>query len=99
MLRNQHDVRIGDVFYHKTPTSVQLWLQKGGEDGHAWQAVLVGHRRLDGRYLSLTEKKLEPSWVCSEWCSKRIAACRFDVVFIVHAVADRATVKRQGLLE
>ncbi|KAL1941593.1 hypothetical protein VTO73DRAFT_7032 [Trametes versicolor] len=76
ILRNQHDVRIGDIFYHKTPTSVQLWLRKGSEDGHTWQAVPIGHRRLDDRCLSLTEKKLEPSWVCSEWCGKRITALK-----------------------
>ncbi|KAJ8457605.1 hypothetical protein ONZ51_g11427 [Trametes cubensis] len=75
-LRNQHDVRVGDVFRHKTPNSIQLWLRETTEGGARWRAVRIGLRRSDGRYLSVTEKKYEPSWVCSEWCNKRICALK-----------------------
>lgn len=97
MLRNQHDVRVGDIFYHKTADSIQLWIWESDEGGLSWRAVRMGHPRSDGRHLSVTEKKLEPSWVCSEWCSKHISACTSDPSITNEPSADPNTVKNQGL--
>ncbi|KAJ8457004.1 hypothetical protein ONZ51_g11789 [Trametes cubensis] len=40
ILYNQQDVRVGDVFCHKTPTSIQLWLREATERGPYWRAPL-----------------------------------------------------------
>ncbi|KAI0827480.1 hypothetical protein BC628DRAFT_1418573 [Trametes gibbosa] len=69
---NQHDVRSGDLFCHKTPEVCQLWVWTSG----TWRPVNLGYQRPDGRCLSLTKKKKEPSWVGSEWCAKRMSAIK-----------------------
>ncbi|OJT15121.1 Spindle pole body-associated protein sad1 [Trametes pubescens] len=74
LLQNQLHIRVGDVFCHKTPRSIQFWLSEVRQGAQAWRAVRMGQERADGRYLSVSEKKLEPSWVCQEWCQKRMAA-------------------------
>ncbi|KAH9854809.1 hypothetical protein C2E23DRAFT_883373 [Lenzites betulinus] len=71
---NQYDVRVGDVFCHKTPEMSQLWLWVS--DGSGWSAVRIGHVRADGRCLSITDVKGEPSWVGSDWFGKRLTAMK-----------------------
>ncbi|KAJ8463966.1 hypothetical protein ONZ51_g9904 [Trametes cubensis] len=84
---NQHEVRVGDVFRHLAPDAVQLWLWEAAQGEARWRRVHCGFQREDGRYLSVTEKKKEPSWVCSEWCYKRISALKHEgLVDIIHAV-------------
>ncbi|KAJ8463410.1 hypothetical protein ONZ51_g10283 [Trametes cubensis] len=58
------DVRVGDIFCHKTPTSCQMWLWVAGTGTPSyWGPIPLGHRRGDGRRLTLTKSMREPSWV------------------------------------
>ncbi|KAI0364052.1 hypothetical protein BV20DRAFT_983397 [Pilatotrama ljubarskyi] len=88
LMRNQHEVRLGDVFCHKTPEASQLWVWEATERGSCWREARVGYERPDGRRLSITDKKREPSWVGPEWCSKRISASTF--------VFEEATMRSTG---
>ncbi|KAJ8456370.1 hypothetical protein ONZ51_g12168 [Trametes cubensis] len=74
VLRNQDDVKMGDVFCHKTADSIQLWLRSYEGGNCVWRKVDIGYERNDGRRLSITKKLQNPSWVGTEWCGKRISA-------------------------
>ncbi|KAI9059818.1 hypothetical protein FKP32DRAFT_1679510 [Trametes sanguinea] len=60
-------VRTGDVFLHCTPNNTyQLWVWECGPQkavGPRWVSVPLGHRRWDGRKLTVTSRRREPSWV------------------------------------
>ncbi|KAI0652980.1 hypothetical protein C8Q70DRAFT_1059737 [Cubamyces menziesii] len=81
VLRNQDDVKMGDVFCHKTADSIQLWLRSYEGGNCVWRKVDIGYERNDGRRLSITKKLQNPSWVGTEWCGKHISArmCTFSL--------------------
>ncbi|RPD81760.1 hypothetical protein L226DRAFT_564425 [Lentinus tigrinus ALCF2SS1-7] len=77
IFENENDIRIGDVYRHLIPDDCQLWLRVLGDDGPFWLSVPAGYEREDGRFLSLTQQKQEPSWITSsEWCNKCIRAAK-----------------------
>lgn len=66
------DFALGDVFVHKYRKNHrhihQLWVWCS-QDGRApkWLAVEHGHRRADGRRLTLTDGGKIPSWLDNSW--------------------------------
>ncbi|TFK78754.1 hypothetical protein K466DRAFT_606689 [Polyporus arcularius HHB13444] len=57
---------VGDLFYHRRTDDQkksQLWLWVESDVGHRWMSVKIGYRRADGKYLSYTETKKNPSWI------------------------------------
>ncbi|OJT15387.1 hypothetical protein TRAPUB_8054 [Trametes pubescens] len=75
LFQNQHEVQHGDVFWHKAADRYQMWMWDNDEAGGSWRSVPIGQEREDGRFLSLTESRLEPSWVAASWFGKRVNAC------------------------
>ncbi|KAI0752996.1 hypothetical protein C8Q80DRAFT_1118245 [Daedaleopsis nitida] len=59
---------LGDIHRRKAcghePPFYQLWLRVAAMDGrHVWTPVMPGYEREDGRWLILTQKRKDPSWV------------------------------------
>ena len=62
----------GDLFMHRSPAKVQLWLSQQGPNGALlWKRVYIGYERADGRRLAFTEIKKELTWLEPQWFSKR----------------------------
>ncbi|KAI0351501.1 hypothetical protein OH77DRAFT_1429563 [Trametes cingulata] len=76
-LTRQGDLQLGDLFLHRYGDQHQLWhwVDETGE-GPRWKSVHVGSRRADGRRLTLTPKKKQPSWVGEKWFIRRGLANR-----------------------
>lgn len=63
----QDELMLGDVFYHRHPTDwkraqLWIWLSVAGK-GLTWKRITLGHRRPDGKRLSINESKWNPTWV------------------------------------
>ncbi|KAI0742324.1 hypothetical protein C8Q80DRAFT_1273016 [Daedaleopsis nitida] len=75
-LSSHPDLVFGDVYCNivkgNVPT-VQLWhwTREAGSDG-VWQKVKEGYQREDGRQLSITPTRHQPSWVSQEWYRKQL---------------------------
>ncbi len=99
IFQNENDIRLGDVYHHQVPDDFQLWLRVLGEEGPYWLSVPAGYiRESDGRYLSVTQQKLEPSWITSiEWCNKCIRAGEnpLSSEYTVRSLTFDFTVKRR----
>ncbi|KAI0665419.1 hypothetical protein C8Q78DRAFT_1083987 [Trametes maxima] len=65
------DLELGDIFYHKSPVGIQLWvLYEVPDEGKQWKPVLLGHlREADSRRLGLTPSS-KPSWCTEAWYHK-----------------------------
>ena len=63
------DLQDGDIYMHKMPNSLQLWLWELPVDGTSgcWKSITRCHQRMDGHCLHLTQKLHKPSWTSSEW--------------------------------
>ncbi|KAI0648746.1 hypothetical protein C8Q79DRAFT_1007321 [Trametes meyenii] len=70
-LTTRPDLELGDIFYHKSPVGIQLWvLYEVPDEGKQWKPVLLGHlREADGRRLGLTPSS-KPSWCTEAWYRK-----------------------------
>ena len=67
-LRIRSEFQIGDLFMHRSPGKVQLWLSEQDSSGAPhWKRVYIGYEREDGRRLSFTEVKKELSWLEPHW--------------------------------
>ncbi|KAI0696209.1 hypothetical protein C8T65DRAFT_743658 [Cerioporus squamosus] len=61
---------LGDVFYRRDTLDSrksQLWIWVPDGRGPRWMPIYVGYRRSDGRLLSLTRKRKNPSWIRQHW--------------------------------
>ncbi|TFK92432.1 hypothetical protein K466DRAFT_595194 [Polyporus arcularius HHB13444] len=68
---------LGDLFYHRHPvdpdrSQLWIWLASPGLPPR-WKPVDVGYRREDGRYLSKTPKRKDPSWIRRDYFERREA--------------------------
>lgn len=74
-LTAQGDLHVGDLFYHRNtirPKCSQLWIWiEDTAMGFTWKPVKIGHRHSDGRRLTLTEKRKNPSWIGEKWFVRR----------------------------
>ncbi|KAI0648770.1 hypothetical protein C8Q79DRAFT_1007362 [Trametes meyenii] len=70
-LTTRPDLELGDIFYHKSPVGVQLWvLLVVPNEGRRWKPVLLGHlREGDSRRLGLTPSG-KPLWCTEAWYRK-----------------------------
>ncbi|KAI0083221.1 hypothetical protein BDY19DRAFT_998747 [Irpex rosettiformis] len=66
------DVELEDVFIHKVKDTYQLWIWEKDSTGQVvWKRVWLGYPRpSDGRKLTVTPTRKEPSWVSEQWASK-----------------------------
>lgn len=69
--RELPDAERGDLFFHNGPTEAKFWILHKSEDHLVWKNISLGYTRKDGRKLSITEGRGEPSWVGDEWFDKR----------------------------
>ncbi|OSD03009.1 hypothetical protein PYCCODRAFT_1467317 [Trametes coccinea BRFM310] len=74
----------GDLFYYRHPTIAsrsQLWILVANAQGEPhWKAAHVGIRReKDGRRLTLSPKKKNPSWVAVKWYQRRLHEQRLGI--------------------
>ncbi len=86
----------GDVHMHKTPTSNQYWLYTEDKNQKlSWISIDLGYQRsLDRRYLSLTPKHGNLSFVGDNWAHRQIndtiakgTRCRIvsrSIVVLIH---------------
>ena len=71
-LRIRAEFNYGDLFMHRSPGKVQLWLSEQDQNGALhWKRVYIGYERADGRRLAFTEVKKELTWLEPQWFSKR----------------------------
>lgn len=74
-------LEVGDLFLHRSPGSVQIWLRMGDEEDDEedeWEEIEEGYERsVDGRRLTLTPTRQMPSWVGGDWGSRRVAARKY----------------------
>ncbi|KAI0695265.1 hypothetical protein C8T65DRAFT_744055 [Cerioporus squamosus] len=65
------ELRVGDLFLHRTPHKPQMWLWTTSSEGTLeWKFVFKGHQREDGRRLALTTTKEHPTWLEAGWYAK-----------------------------
>lgn len=58
------DLREGDLFYNRVQDGrYALWLWEGKGGKAIWKPVLPQYKRQDGKILTLTQKRKNPSWV------------------------------------
>ncbi|CDO74269.1 hypothetical protein BN946_scf184646.g3 [Trametes cinnabarina] len=72
-LTSHDELRLGDIFWHKSPKGVQMWIwTETSEKGQFWKPVLLGHvRENDKRRLILTATD-RPSWISDGWYRKNM---------------------------
>ncbi|RDX47413.1 hypothetical protein OH76DRAFT_1484767 [Lentinus brumalis] len=70
------DLTVGDVYCNHVKGEVkatQLWIWTMGSDGSAyWKRAREGDVREDGRRLTVTPKRKQPSWVSKNWGVKQL---------------------------
>lgn len=67
------DIQAWDIFYHKYPGRFQLWvLVTDSSNSLRWKLVNLGYARTDGKRLTLTEQRKQPSWVSESWYVKSL---------------------------
>lgn len=66
------DVELEDVFIHWANDAYQLWVWEEDREGNAvWKRVWLGYARpSDGRQLSVTPARKQPSWISEQWSLK-----------------------------
>ncbi|KAI9057620.1 hypothetical protein FKP32DRAFT_1681302 [Trametes sanguinea] len=82
-LTGRSDFLLGDLFWHKSPRGVQLWIwtEAAGKGKH-WEPILLGQtRESDGRKLTLSPTD-KPSWVTDAWYRKTDKPASKTPVFI-----------------
>ncbi|KAL7284233.1 hypothetical protein ACG7TL_001515 [Trametes sanguinea] len=75
VLTSEDGLEIGDVFHVLNVLNwkhSQLWIWDLGDEAVPfWKPIKLGYRRQDGRRLTLTEKRRNPSWVADNWFTRR----------------------------
>lgn len=80
-LSHRKELQVGDIFLHRSPRKLQLWLWLAEGGGlPVWKPVHVGYRRTDGRTLTLTEVHQKPSWLDPDWFAKHRKQREFYVL-------------------
>ena len=66
---SRKDVQSDDIFIHKGKDTYQMWIWEKANGGPAdWKRVWIGYiRPSDGKALSVTPTRKEPSWVSEKW--------------------------------
>ena len=71
-----NDLAIGDIYCNIVRgdiEAVQLWIWTMGSDGTGyWKRAREGDVREDGRRLTITPKRQQPSWVSPTWGVKQL---------------------------
>lgn len=65
----------GDIFCNHVrdgSRAVQLWIWTIGDGVGSWKRVREGDVREDGRRLTVTPKRQQPSWVSPTWGEKQL---------------------------
>lgn len=70
------DVQLGDVFYYRykgnsAKSRLWIWRFDAVQGVRNWKRVKIGQRREDGRRLTLSESRKNPSWVSKAWFARR----------------------------
>ncbi|EIW65133.1 uncharacterized protein TRAVEDRAFT_42517 [Trametes versicolor FP-101664 SS1] len=70
------DVQLGDVFYYRykgnsAKSRLWIWCFDTVQGVRNWKRVKIGQRREDGRRLTLSESRKNPSWVSKAWFARR----------------------------
>ncbi len=74
-LTSHADLAIGDVYCNhvRGAAKPQLWIWTAGADGEGlWKRASEGDMREDGRRLTVTPKRKQPSWVLPGWAVKQL---------------------------
>lgn len=96
-LSRRRDLEEEDLFIHKyggddDDPQFWIWINEEGR-GLQWKRVYVGYRRpSDGRHLTLTPKRRDPSWLETSWYLTRLRQSKsFNIVFTAKSelLADR----------
>ncbi len=83
-LTSRPDLAYGDVYINIVRGEMigqvnteQLWIWTEGADGHGfWKSASAGDVRNDGQRLTITPKRLNPSWVGLSWAVKQLRKTR-----------------------
>lgn len=69
---SRSDIELEDVFINRVQETYQLWIWEKDNTGKAvWKRIWLGYARpSDGRKLTVTPVRKEPSWVSEQWASK-----------------------------
>ncbi|KAI0713508.1 hypothetical protein C8Q76DRAFT_693409 [Earliella scabrosa] len=75
-LSSYPDLTVGDLYCNHVrgaAPSIQLWLWSVAVDGTGyWKKAREGDVREDGRRLTITPKRQQPSWVSADWGIKQL---------------------------
>ena len=69
-LSEHPDLKDGDVYMHRTPRDSQLWMWEA--ERKAWTEIDEYYKRSDGRYITFTDKRRDPSWVSASWATRKM---------------------------
>ncbi len=75
-ISSQGDLQPGDLFYYRNivngkRSQIWIWIADEIMMEHIWKPVKIGYQRTDGRRLTLTEKRKNPSWIGEKWFVRR----------------------------
>lgn len=84
----------GDIFFHNASAESKFWILRQRDDQLVWESIPLGYRRSDGRRLSLTKTRGEPSWICDAWYKKRSAGSKPETASAVPSASRTRAAKK-----